>query len=478
MPKFDELGSSGLQEFGGFINEAYHAELKWPSVQPLYSRLRRSDAEIATVRQVFTALVRGCSIDWTLPDEPTDADKEAQEFAQSVTDDIDGGPGAFLETLVSQVPFFGWGWWEVLPGRRQAGWTPPDKSDDWRSGYDDGRIGIRRLAWRDTSSFDRWEFGGTGRLTGMWQNAFPRPAVLLPLDRSVHVVFGDPHNPEGLSPLEAVWRLERIKYGLEVVQGIGFEHSAGYLDVTAEQTLTDQDKIEVQRAARAIMSAKEGNYAAWPKGVTGELKDVSFAAAAAILEAIRYYGILKLMVYNMQWMALSSVSGSGSFAAMSDSSSMFVMTFNAMMEGFGAQLDAQIGRRLFEWNNFPGLTARPRLIITPVEKTIGLGELASLLGPLTNTIPLGDEDYIAIRRRTGFLPETLPEVESEPEPDDAAPEPAEGDEEGDAEPNTPAEPEGEDEADGGEVSEQAMALAQRQAYWQRYLLEHPEAVSK
>jgi hypothetical protein len=87
--------------------------------------------------------------------------------------------------------------------------------------------------------------------------------------------------------------MERIKYGLEVVQGIGFEHAAGYLNVTAEKTLTDSDKANIKAAARAIMTAQEGNYAAWPQGITGELTDVNFQAAAALLEAIRYYGLLK-----------------------------------------------------------------------------------------------------------------------------------------------------------------------------------------
>jgi hypothetical protein len=232
----------------------------------------------------------------------------------------------------------------------------------------------------------------------------------------------------------------------------------------------------VNAAARAIMTAQEGNYLALPKGVTAEIIDVPFSAAAAILESIRYFGQLKLMVCNMQWMAMSGVSGTGSYAAMNDSSSMAVMTYNAMRDGFAAQFDAQVGKRLFQWNSFPGMTRRPRAVIPHIEKVISLNELGSILAPLAATMPLGDEDYIAIRRRTGFLPETLPEVKSEPEPEpteDGGGEPEPGGEEGpeDGEPdgeNTPA----------PEQREQALQLAQRQAYWQRWLLQHPEAMEK
>lgn len=463
---FKELGTPGLKQFMGFIEEAYHADLRWPSVQPLYSRMRRSDPEMSVIRQVFSALARGVKIDWELPDEPSDGDKQAQEFAQQATDDIAGGPGSFIETMVSQIPFMGWGWWEVVPGLRKPDWTPPGE-DDWRSEYKDGKIGIRRLAWRDSSSFYNWDLNDNGRLRGMVQHDFPHPPINLPLDRSLHVTFGDSNNPEGLTPMEAVWRLERIKYGLEVINGIGFEHSAGYLEVVSENGLTPADQAQVQRAARAIMTAQEGNYAAFPKGVTGELKDVPFSAASALLEAIRYYGILKLMVYNMQWMALSSVSGAGSFASMSDSSSMFIITFNSMMKGFASQIDAQIGKRLFKWNNFAGMTCRPRLVITPIEKTISLSELAQILGPLKNTLPLGDEDFIAIRRRTSFLPETLPEIEDKPEPEPEA----------EADPETEQDTETEENPD-PEQAEQAMQMAQRQKQWIDYLKHNPEAVSE
>lgn len=418
MPKFDELGVSGLKEYSGYVEEAYSRELRWPTVSPLYSRMRRSDPEISVVRNVFTALASSQSFRWELPEDPTDGDKAAQEFAETLFDDMEGGEGGFLETLTSNVPFLGWGWWEMLPGYRNPSWQPPN-GDPWRSSYSDNRIGVRRLAWRDTSSFYKWEFAKNGQMTGMWQWAMPDPQILLPLDRSLHLTFGDAHNPEGLSPLEAVWRLERIKYGLEVVQGIGFEHAAGYLSVTADNALGPEDKAAIRAAARSIMSAQEGNYAAWPKGVTGELVDVPFAAAPSILEAIKYFGILKLMVFNMQWVALSATTGSGSYSAMQDSSSMFITTYNAMMEGFTRQINDQLGKRVFSWNDFPGMTRRPQLKIDPVNK-LSLDQLATILGPLQAAMQFGDDDIIAIRKQTGFLPETLPDISSENEPETAS----------------------------------------------------------
>lgn len=407
-----ELGTESLNRFQGFIKEAYTHQLTWPTAQPLYNRIRRSDPEIAVVRNLFSAMTRRLSVSWELPDDANDDEKRARDFAETVLVDMEGGIGKLIETFADHVPFFGWGWWEVLDGIRSEDWRAPD---GWRSEFDDGLFGIRRMAFRDSSTFKSWKFDDNGRLTGMVQAKELGQDVTLPLSDSLHVTYGDANNPEGLSPLEAVWRLERIKYGLEIIQGIGYEHAAGYLSVKSEQQLTDLDRGFIEEAAKNIMTATEGNYAVWPKNVTGEIVDVNFTAANAISQAIKYYGILKLTIYNSQWVALSAVSGSGSFAAMDDSSSMFLITYNAMMAGLAKQFDDQVGKRLFELNAlaFPEMKRRPTFKIDPISKAIGLAELGSFIQQFGERFILGDDDIRAIRQRSGILPEAIPDQESE-----------------------------------------------------------------
>jgi hypothetical protein len=417
--RWAEVGTLGLSSYSGFITEAYTAELRWPACFPVYNRIRRSDPEIAIVRQGYQALARRVEVEVVSPENPNEADRRAAEFYQSELENPEGGIAQFLETCVSSTPFLGWAWWWITPGLRRADWRAPD-DDPWRSVADDGLIGVRRLAWRDQSSWQQWDMDDlSGRLRGMVQNDFPNPAVTIPLDGSLHVTFGDPVNPEGLSPLEAVWRLERIKYGLEVVQGIGFEHAAGYLNVLVESgKLSPDDKTNIQAAARAILTAQEGNYAAWPKGITGKVEDIGFQAAGSLLEAIRYYGLLKLQLYNMQWVAIASTAGTGAYSAMADASSMFLTYWNAMIAGFVEQYDRQVGKKLWQWNRdaFAGATVRPTYKAKPTGKIVDLSELAAFITAIKSTMPLGDQDYIEIRKRSGILPETLPEDEPEAEP--------------------------------------------------------------
>lgn len=417
--KWLEIGATGIQSYSGFITEAYNAQLYWPTCEPLYERIRRSDPEITVIRQIFAALARAVSLEFELPDNPTPDDLKAQEFGEQILDDIEGGTTQLLENCVSQVPFKGWGWWECLPGLRDPDWVPPaapGDEDDWRSQYDDGRIGIRRLAWRDQSTFNGWDLSSTGKLKGLKQNmppGSPPPATrLIPLDQSLHIAYGDTNNPEGLASLEAIWRLERIKYGFEIISGIGFEHAAGFLNVkkTESGTLGDGEKALITKAARAVLTAQEGNYAYWPYGLEADVKDIGFQAAGNLLEFIKYYGILKYTIFNAQWVALSATTGAGSYSAMNDSSSMFLITYNAMMAGFVDQIDSQIIRRVFDWNGgaFPGMTKRPKLVATPIEKTISLAELGTFLSQI-QWMKFSDEDLKAIRRISGFLPEALPE---------------------------------------------------------------------
>jgi hypothetical protein len=409
---FNEAGTSGLKEQQGFVYEAYHSNLYWPNVHPTYHRLRTSMPEIVAIRQAFTAWARRVSPIVELPDNPSDDDKKFQDFILSDFENMEGGFGRLIDDMVNHVPFNGWGWWEAVPSRRLEDWKPPDADDTWRSEEDDGLIGIRRLAWRDASTFDGWEFTPKRKLIGMTQHDYPNPPVMLPLDKSLHITYGGGNNPEGNTPMQAVWRLERIKYGLEVIQGIGFEHSAGYLDVKKIEKgdLSTEAKGLVKDAARAILTAQEGNYALWPFGIEGEVKDINFAAAGSLLEAIKYYGILTLSVYVMQWIALNTMTGTGSYSAAQDSTEMSISVYNGMMDGFAQQYSDQIGRRLYLWNKyaFPNLTKRPKIRFSHVDKSFALDTLGAFWRQIDGILPLGEEDYKAFRDKAGFLPKSLP----------------------------------------------------------------------
>lgn len=409
---FTERGDSGITRMMGYIQQAYNKDLYWPAAGKEYERMRRTDPEMTIIRSVFSSMASAVNIEWQINgvDTPNQQESQALEFAESVTAEIPGGFEDWLDTCISKIPFFGWGWWEAVPGLRRAGWK---NSAGWMSAQNDNRIGIAKLAWRDPTTIQEWIFDDNGEMTGWKQTIVSGTNFGKTIDlqkyRGIHVTFGDSVNPEGLSPLEAVYRLEYIKRGLEMVQGIGFEHAAGYLDVKVAEKLGDAADVDkIKQSAQNVMTAQEGNYAVWPAQVeSAELKDVPFQAAASILQAIQYYGVLKMTVYLSQWAALSATTGAGSYAAMSDSSAMFLTYFNSMIEGFVKQLDAQLGKMLFDGYNagaFTGMRVRPHLVASPVKKNIPLAEIGSFVQALRIAgIPLGEKDAIKIRESSGGL---------------------------------------------------------------------------
>ena len=416
---FKEKGTTGIDTWADIINEAYTDELKWPQVSKLYSDMWRSDPEITVMRNLLDAWSSALTIGVTLPgtsggkemEKPSDDDKKAHDFLWEVISDVEGGIGKWLTSIMTRVPFFGFGIWETPLCIRDPEWVPPDR-DPWRSNYSDGLIGYRRLAFRRYNSMYGWDMDEkTGRLNGFMQLDLPNPVITIPVDKLLHCTFGDSDNPEGLATMEALWRLERIKYGLEFIQGIGFEHSAGHLSIEVEKGKFDEEKIK--KAARAIMTAQEGNYAAWPEGIKGQIIDSGFSSAEALMDAIRYFSLLKLSLIGFQFIGIASISGTGSFAAMKDASKVAMTIFNAMAKGFVSQMDQQIGTRLFDYPinkaAFPGMTRRPEITVDRLEKELDLSDYALFLRAIKALLPLGDNDFIAIRKRSEILPASLPE---------------------------------------------------------------------
>jgi hypothetical protein len=119
----------------------------------------------------------------------------------------------------------------------------------------------------------------------------------------------------------------------------------------------------------------------------------------------------------MQTIALNTLTNTGALASQVDTSDMAVFTFNSMVDGLAAQYDEQIGKRLYRWNkdSFPGLSGRPIIKFSHVERNIPLGTIGSFLQQLNGIVPLGEEDYIAIRKKSGFLPENNPSLAEQAE---------------------------------------------------------------
>ena len=60
---------------------------------------------------------------------------------------------------------YGWAYLELVYKQRGGDTDSPES----RSRYADGRIGWRKWSIRSQETRERWEFGETGGIQGMWQ---------------------------------------------------------------------------------------------------------------------------------------------------------------------------------------------------------------------------------------------------------------------------------------------------------------------
>lgn len=405
---FDEVGTSGLKAYAGFVNEAYNSALFWPQVEPTYSKLL-SHPTISMVWRTFQSWGKQVKPTVSTIENPTDDDKAYKDFLESDFDNMEGGFGKYMDTAAYLPIMFGFCVFETPLSRRDPNWVPPvlegRPPDDWRSEADDGLIGIRRIALR--KGFYSWKFDDDKKVIGMWQQDFPKQKVLIRIDKdhSLHHTIGDVTNPEGKAGLESCWREEKLQYGYQTIHAIGTEHSAGYyyVEKTESGTLSESDFKHVEESAKNVLSAQESNYVYMPYGLKGQIIDTNFQSAGATLEAIKYFDIVMLSIFSMQGMALNTLTNTGALASQVDTSDMAVFNFNSMIDGLARQYDEQIGKRLWRLNraSFPNATKRPKITFSHVDRNIALATLGSFIQSINGIIPLGDDDNKLIRQKTG-----------------------------------------------------------------------------
>lgn len=429
----NELGSLGIRATSGLLQLADLPELRWPQAYQLFERIRRTDSEIGLiVRPIFSTWGRRTGLEIVLPDNPTTDDQNFQMYAETMFDEIEGGFETFIDTMVSYTPFHGWAYWNVVWALRDG-----EEINGWSSAYNDGLPAIRKLSFRHPSTMVGWQWQNnndtSSKFLGLIQSV-NGIRKLVPIEQSLHLKFGDQIVPEGLSPLEAIYRNAKMKGGLEYVFGIGADHAAGFLKIETSRDIQPADRAKAAELAYNALAAAPGNFALFPSGMKGSLEHNTFSAASALLEAIRYYGLLKLQAYQMQVVAMATTADTGARSALSEGGNFATAFFNSMIQGFGSQFDTQIGKKLLRHPvinaKFPNLSKNIKFKFKEIPKDILLSDLADLIPMFAKYHKLTMADWANIRKQTGIfdpaiafevdesISEPLPVPEVKPESSD------------------------------------------------------------
>jgi len=415
LPSFVEMGSTGLNRFGGHVFEEFLPQLKWPRAGKIYREMSYNDPVIGAILYVCEQLIRRAS--WRVePGGPLRADEEAKEFLESCMEDT-STPWTDTIAEVLTMLTYGFSWHEEVYKRREGDVRDPSR----RSKYVDGRIGWRKLPGRAQHTLHSWVFDESddGGIIGMVQHAPPRfEMVTIPLEKSLLFrTRAEYNNPEGRSLLRNAYRSWYFKKHIEEIEGIGIERDLAGLPVLTTPegidiwNIKDPEAMKIKQAAERLVRnirRDQNEGVVKPYGWELTLLTANSRRQFNTNEIINRYDqrIAITLLADIVMMGGDKV---GSFALANVKKSMLGAALEAILESIAGVFNRYAIPRLFKVNAFPGITNYPSLITGEVH-TPSLTELSRYIQSLSSSgMPLFPDDNLeAYLRNIAGMPAKNP----------------------------------------------------------------------
>lgn len=414
---FEELGTTGLKQYSGIIDEEFLPQLKGLRAVATYTEMRDNDATVGAILFATEMLIR--QVAWRVePASEDQADLEAAAFLEECLEDMQE---TWADTLATMLSFLQYGFsiHEEVYKLRVGSVVDPTRN----SRFTDGRIGWRKLPIRAQDTIQRWEFDEeSGELVGAHQLAPPhfRPAFL-PCAKLLHFrTSAAKNNPEGRSILRSAYKAWYRKSRIETIEGIGVERDLAGLPVAhvpPELLLANAgpdeiaQKNEIIRLLRNIRRDEK-------EGVLFPLEYDDAGNKVWELELLstgsrRQFDTTKIVTRYDQRIAMSVLADFillgmdrvGSFALASSKTTLFALALGSWLDAIGEVFNRVAVPRLFQLNAF-SLEALPELVHGDVEN-VDLTELGAFLVALTGSgAPLFPDDALEdhLRAAAGLPP--------------------------------------------------------------------------
>ncbi len=225
---FMEIGSSGLVQYGGRVEEDFLRQLQGRRGYAIYREMAENHPVIGGILSAIEMLFR--SVDWTVqPSDPDDqrAVDEA-EFVAGCLNDMSISWQDTVNTILTMLTY-GFSFNEIVYKRRQG-----HQDDGTSSKFDDGRIGWRKLPLRAHDTVYEWKFDKNGGIEGMTQMnplAGTGP-VFIPIEKAL--LFRTTtklNNPKGRSVLRSAYTSWYYQKRIQTIEAIGIERDLAGLPV-------------------------------------------------------------------------------------------------------------------------------------------------------------------------------------------------------------------------------------------------------
>lgn len=422
------LGTSGLKQSGGVVEEEFHPKLRKPGGFKTIQQFADNSSVIGAVRFLIRAYFGG--VEFRV--DPSSEDARAKEQAEFVESCLEDMSHTFEEWLSEALTFldFGWAYFEVVYKLRKGQRNDPRL----RSKYSDGLWGWRKIKLRGQDTLDRWQFDPDGGLRGMHQSdTYAGKTAFIPIEKAL--LFRTENvkdNPEGRS----LWRnciMDAYKLTrIEEFEVVGIERDAlGLLHMQVPIELLQGKTGENQRLKAELetmlsqLKRDEREFALTPTELDRQGKPTGYKLGTVqgasrkptdINETKGYYRRAILQAVLAQFLELGSTNV-GSWALANSFTNTFAVALGGILDNIVGIWNRFAIPRLMELNSVPQ-EFWPTMVHGDLE-TPALDEIAQYITALAGSgmLPTGDKPLQRKLLEIASLPQPEAEEASEPEPE-------------------------------------------------------------
>lgn len=374
----DEIGTTGLRQFGGFIHEEFLPDLRGRRKMAQYREMADNDIVISTVLSVYQRLQSQRV--WTAaPSIADDAQalKWSDRLREAFFEDMEHPFIKIPVTSIDDSLTFGAHLSEMVFKMR-----------------DDGLVTFKKFAPRSMEAVENWVWDTEeDKAVGfVHQNPSIGVRVTIPLVKCLHVTHRPRYdNPEGTSALRGLFTTYAAVKKLRMVEGIGYERNVSGMPImevppeildasrdTVDSTVYNEFKKLIQQIKR---DEREGLIipAEMIEGEDGKSVPTGYkfrfanAAAHASMAAALHATIVRLETHiarglQAEFLMMGSADSSGSYSMHEDKTSLFALHMDGLADTVRVAMNNGPIRVWAELNHCPPEFI-PTLEHAPLQKT-------------------------------------------------------------------------------------------------------------
>jgi len=224
------LGVAGDNTRNGQVRaDEFLPELRGRKAIRKFREMRENDATIGAVLYAVEQILRDVDLHVKPANDSEEAKREA-EFVESIFEDMDHTLDDHIAEALSFLSY-GFYWGEVVYKRRQG---PTARSDKKRSKYNDGRLGVRKIAARAPWTINKFDVDQkTGDVLGIEQSVgLMNGRNYIPVNKSLYYrttsLNGD---PSGRSILRNAYTSYEYLNNLQAIEAIAVERELAGIPV-------------------------------------------------------------------------------------------------------------------------------------------------------------------------------------------------------------------------------------------------------